>query len=460
MVLTANGGCLVQGNTTLGLSSSGDLVLKDVDSTLVWSTNTFTNDFQGMLMEDSGNLVLLNSSNGTMWESFDHPTDTLVSATTPPQIPHLKCILGSLYLKISYDGHMKFYSLQTNIGIYDLEFLSVVNPLLRRCDYPTICGQYGMCTANGCNFPGKDKYFFQIDPSNPSSGCRPYNPVVCSRTPTGSSRTPHHSFLELEQVSYLSYMWENAFIVELVKGDYYRNLFSTNCSCKEAFIGYDVKSISTHGYCYLKSSVFPLQKNNKTSGFYYNSIVYIKVQSRPKPPNYSVIIITVSVAGAAATLFLLLWAWIYKLANGRAEEQKDGDLDFPTGSPVRYSFEDLQKATNDFNMRLGSGGFSSVYEGVLLDNTKIVVKQLDRIFPNESHQHVLDWKAEEGGFVDLVDSEIKDEGIGAEQEAAKVLGIVLCCIQYDFTRRPAMSSIVKALEDMSEMDQGAPVLLV
>ncbi|XP_059064607.1 G-type lectin S-receptor-like serine/threonine-protein kinase SD2-5 [Cryptomeria japonica] len=249
-----------------------------------------------------------------------------------------------------------------------------------------------MCTANGCNFPGKDKYFFQIDPSNPSSGCRPYNPVVCSRTPTGSSRTPHHSFLELEQVSYLSYMWENAFIVELVKGDYYRNLFSTNCSCKEAFIGYDVKSISTHGYCYLKSSVFPLQKNNKTSGFYYNSIVYIKVQSRPKPPNYSVIIITVSVAGAAATLFLLLWAWIYKLANGRAEEQKDGDLDFPTGSPVRYSFEDLQKATNDFNMRLGSGGFSSVYEGVLLDNTKIVVKQLDRIFPNESHQHVLDWK--------------------------------------------------------------------
>ncbi|XP_059064606.1 G-type lectin S-receptor-like serine/threonine-protein kinase SD2-5 [Cryptomeria japonica] len=307
---------------------------------------------------------------------------------------------------------------------------------------------------------------------------------------------------------------------------------------------------------------------------FYNSTAYIKFQPKPKRVHYSV------------ALFLFLWA------------------------------------TNDFSLKLGSGGFGSVYEGILLDDTKIAVKQLDRagqgskefraevetlgnihhlnlvrlkgfcaekshrmlvyeylpngsldkwIFPNESRQHLLDWKtrskvilhiarglsylhkecreriihfdikpqnilldenfnakvsdfglaklinreqnevitmlrgtlgymapelldmeftekadiysfgvmvveivsgrrsreltspgsglfpllqrkAEEGGLVDLVDSEIKDEGIGAEQEAEEVLGIALCCIQYDFTKRPAMSTVVKALENMSEMD--------
>ncbi|GLJ35950.1 hypothetical protein SUGI_0721340 [Cryptomeria japonica] len=79
MVCTANRGRLVKENGTLGLTSNGDLVLKDADGTLVWSTNRFSNVFQGMVMEESGNLVLLNSSNGTLWQSFDQPTDILLS---------------------------------------------------------------------------------------------------------------------------------------------------------------------------------------------------------------------------------------------------------------------------------------------------------------------------------------------------------------------------------------------
>ncbi|GLJ35768.1 hypothetical protein SUGI_0718280 [Cryptomeria japonica] len=51
---------------------------------------------------------------------------------------------------------------------------------------------------------------------------------------------------------------------------------------------------------------------------------------------------------------------------------------------------------------------------------------------------VLQGMAEEGRLKDLVDPEIKDEGIGAEQEATKVLAMGICCIQYDFTERQAM----------------------
>ncbi|XP_059064604.1 EP1-like glycoprotein 3 [Cryptomeria japonica] len=347
MVWAANGDRLVQDNATLGHTSTGDLMLNDTDGTLVWSTNAFTTGFQAMVMEESGNLVLLNGSNGTMWQSFDHPTDTLLlgqklkvrqkltayisptntskgffhrslilegfalfNATIPPQMYFIypwpatavnfsfvrfdnNLLLyysegspanpvafsvsiprDSLYLKIYYDGYLKFYSLQEKVGRVDFDKYTSV---LRRCEYSTACGEYAICTGSQCECPGKDNYFLL----NPSSGCTPYNPLVCSQTPTGSSRTSRYSFLELEHVSYFSYMWEKPSIVELVTGDYF-------------------------------------------------------------------------------ALFLLLWVLFYKLGKGMQEEQNEEDLDFPAGLPVRYSFQELQKATNDFSMRLDSGGYGSI----------------------------------------------------------------------------------------------------
>lgn len=62
-------------NAILGLTSTGNLLLKNADGILGWFTNISAQDFQGMMIEETGNLVLLNSSNGTLWQSFDHPTD-------------------------------------------------------------------------------------------------------------------------------------------------------------------------------------------------------------------------------------------------------------------------------------------------------------------------------------------------------------------------------------------------
>ncbi|GLJ35760.1 hypothetical protein SUGI_0718150 [Cryptomeria japonica] len=78
VVWTANRESPVKDNATLGLTSTGNLVLKGADSILVWSTDTFAQDFQGLMMEEIGNLVLFNSSNGTLWQSFDYPTDVLL----------------------------------------------------------------------------------------------------------------------------------------------------------------------------------------------------------------------------------------------------------------------------------------------------------------------------------------------------------------------------------------------
>ncbi|KAK3404880.1 hypothetical protein EUGRSUZ_K01186 [Eucalyptus grandis] len=65
-------------NATLELTSKGDLVLKDADGTIAWSTNTSSKSVVGLNLTDLGNLVLFDKNNVTVWQSFDHPIDTLV----------------------------------------------------------------------------------------------------------------------------------------------------------------------------------------------------------------------------------------------------------------------------------------------------------------------------------------------------------------------------------------------
>ncbi|OWM78754.1 hypothetical protein CDL15_Pgr002925 [Punica granatum] len=68
----------VKFNSMLELRSDGDLAMKDADGTTAWSSNTSGKSVAGMSLMESGNLMLLDKNNETVWESFDHPTDSLV----------------------------------------------------------------------------------------------------------------------------------------------------------------------------------------------------------------------------------------------------------------------------------------------------------------------------------------------------------------------------------------------
>ncbi|PKU71735.1 G-type lectin S-receptor-like serine/threonine-protein kinase SD2-5 [Dendrobium catenatum] len=59
----------------------------------------------------------------------------------------------------------------------------------------------------------------------------------------------------------------------------------------------------------------------------------------------------------------------------RSEEQGD-ILNLPR-LPNRFSFKDLKIATENFGHKLGQGGFGSVFEGKLADDTKVAVKRLE-----------------------------------------------------------------------------------
>lgn len=54
-----------------------------------------------------------------------------------------------------------------------------------------------------------------------------------------------------------------------------------------------------------------------------------------------------------------------------------GDLDFSVpGLPLRFEYEELEAATENFKSKIGSGGFGTVYKGMLPDKSFIAVKKI------------------------------------------------------------------------------------
>ncbi|KAJ0479871.1 putative bulb-type lectin domain-containing protein [Helianthus annuus] len=71
-------GELVVRDVILNFTAARDLVLKDGDGSIVWTTNTAGKSVAGMNLTHTGNLVLFDHRNSVVWQSFDHPTDSLL----------------------------------------------------------------------------------------------------------------------------------------------------------------------------------------------------------------------------------------------------------------------------------------------------------------------------------------------------------------------------------------------
>ncbi|KAL6217156.1 hypothetical protein ACLB2K_010373 [Fragaria x ananassa] len=72
-------------NRDAAISSSGEMNLtvkglgiSDADGNPVWSTPPLKSSVHALLLNEVGNLILLDQFNGSLWESFHYPTDTIV----------------------------------------------------------------------------------------------------------------------------------------------------------------------------------------------------------------------------------------------------------------------------------------------------------------------------------------------------------------------------------------------
>nr|GMC56888.1 G-type lectin S-receptor-like serine/threonine-protein kinase SD2-5 [Ipomoea batatas] len=310
------------------------------------------------------------------------------------------------------------------------------------CGYPLACGRYGVCEYDQyCNCPPGLSLFMQINTSQPSQGCSLITPISCEHSQL-------HTLLETKDTTYIGQYLLNEF------GEY-RDLESCkkaclrNCSCKAAhFNGHYSK-----GYCLLLNEVLSLV----TTDMGNNISVYLKLQNsstilQSHPwilQRHAKTILGTTSASLAVVLTII--AVYLSLVRKKKVQLKDDEefLDGVPGLPTLFSYKDLSAMTQNFSRKLGEGGFGSIFEGALFQGRKNV--DWDQAEEEVHLLSVFKRKIEEDKVGEMFDMYNKDMEVQKE-EGIEMMRIAGWCLQSEYTKRPSMSEVVKALQGLATVD--------
>ncbi|XP_050252458.1 G-type lectin S-receptor-like serine/threonine-protein kinase At5g35370 [Quercus robur] len=84
IIWSANRNTPMSSSDKLSLTVNGLIVTNQITGQPLWSTPQFKSDISAMQLSETGNLVLVDGGNNTLWESFAHPTDTIVMGQKIP----------------------------------------------------------------------------------------------------------------------------------------------------------------------------------------------------------------------------------------------------------------------------------------------------------------------------------------------------------------------------------------
>ena len=132
VVWSANPNNPVSANATLQFTSKSGLVLQNADGTEVWSAN-ITNKFVASLnLTHTCNLMFLDKNNKPIWQSHEHPTDTLFreqkllvgkSLTSKEGLFSLNITSEGIFAYINSDPPQLYYSY--NLSGFDLNITGI-----------------------------------------------------------------------------------------------------------------------------------------------------------------------------------------------------------------------------------------------------------------------------------------------------------------------------------------------
>lgn len=438
VVWTANRGLqLVNDSDKFMFDKNGEVFLENGDN-VIWSTKTAGERVEALELQDSGNLVLLAEDKRILWQSFSHPTDTLLPGQVFEEGMRLKSFpnhnklshylefkSGDLVLYAGYGNPQLYWSITNDsrktgnnvtgsthsvslnsnswdfydknghllwkfifsdytgpdalwavilgsdgsLSFYNLLKGTGVTPEATRipsdsCSVPERCDPYFVCYFdNWCQCPS---------PLIPHSNCRPQTVSTCD-----SSQSSSELLFVGEKLSYFAL----GFVQPLLKSNLNacQEACLTNCSCLVLFFQ------STSGKCFLFDEIGSLQRSGNSPGY----VSYMKIPSgdggRKKEIKH-IISVVIIVFSTILVILGLLYVGIcyYRRKKGLLDYsqenlEEDNFLRGLSGAPVRFSYSDLSQATKNFTTKVGSGGFGSVYLGVLLDGTYLAVKKLEAI---------------------------------------------------------------------------------
>ncbi|PPD79228.1 hypothetical protein GOBAR_DD23844 [Gossypium barbadense] len=384
VIWTANRGSPVSNSDPFVFDKNGNVLLQK-GRNVVWTTNTSGKGVSAMVLQDSGNLVLQGDDGKVMWQSFAHPTDTLISdqefrqgmklISDPSSSTNVSYILeiksGDMILSAGYSTPQPYWSMgkdaRKNINknggevtlatidtnswsLFDeskvlLWQFKISDPNDANATWIAVLGNDGVISFFNLH-AGRASSTIKIpdDPCGTPEVCQPY--FVCSAP---SDRT--------------------------------------KCQCPSALGSGSCKTGITSPCGERKESVGSFQNSNQPS----NLVAFVKMSSNAngvgngggnKSFPYVAIIV---VSTVLVILGLLFVSYRYykkkKKVPGSPDDSSEEDifLESLTGMPTRFTYNDLRVATNNFSVKLGHGGFGSVYRGILADGTQIAVKKLESI---------------------------------------------------------------------------------
>ncbi|KAJ9686065.1 hypothetical protein PVL29_015108 [Vitis rotundifolia] len=276
--------------------------------------------------------------------------------------------LSAQFIKLGPDGHLRAYGWKESDWeeVADLLGLpSFPNDLsdLDDCQYPLVCGKYGICSERQYSCPPSSpdgtNYFRPVDDRLPCHGCYATKSIAC-----GSSQ--YHRLLELQHVGYFAFSSD----ISSTNVENCKQTCLNNCSCKAAVFKY--KDDPLHGNCCFLSEVFSLMTTDRGDINHPHSLKWrfllLKGCRSPLETYFK----------RKQGMLELYLDQVLQLSLKKYSIVAEEDyLDQVSGMPTRFSFQHLKTTTRNFSCKLGEGGFGSVYEGTLSNGVKVAVKHLE-----------------------------------------------------------------------------------
>ncbi|XP_058202685.1 G-type lectin S-receptor-like serine/threonine-protein kinase At5g35370 [Rhododendron vialii] len=426
--------------------------VQDGDGKFVWSTPPLRSPVDLFELQDSGNLVLRDQFDRSLWESFDYPTDTIVFGQRLPVGQSLVSAIsevnlsmgdyqftltgdggsdvvmtwkGLTYWKLSMDtrthklsnlpasymvmnetglflvgGNSSVVVVQLALGVskfriakleyngrfsiknYDSsKWVEEFSGPVDDCRIPYICGKIGVCYAMPvpaqCSCPPG----FHVN-NDTNDGCSTvydsYSlPSACNASGNDDLKVPT-SYMKLGDGMDYSL---NDFSEPRVRGvnlSGCEHLCSMNCSCLGLF--HDNSS----GSCYLLENLLgSIIANSTTDRMGYIKALHVSTFAGPYGKNDSRRNQLFPIAGLVllpSFVFLLITLVVVGIVCSRKWKSRNSsielEIDGIPGLPVRFGYKELVVATENFRTKIGSGGFGTVYKGMLPDESVVAVKKI------------------------------------------------------------------------------------
>ncbi|KAF7817253.1 G-type lectin S-receptor-like serine/threonine-protein kinase SD2-5 [Senna tora] len=441
MFLESNNGEFTFGFTTIPsdifmFDQNGNAFLQK-GATIVWSTDTENKGVSSMELQDTGNLAFLGNNSNIIWQSFSHPTQTLLSKQdftegmkliSDPNSNNLAYVLeiksGDLILSADFQTPQPYWSMkkdnrkvvdkdgdlmvasatlsENSWRFYDKnmsllwqfifaedpginstwvatlgsdgfitfsnlqsEKLSTTRIPQNSCSTPQPCDSYNICTGdNNCRCPS-------VLSSRPN--CKPGNVVSsCNDSETSTELMEADNGIHYFALDFLP----PSSTTDL---DGCKASCLGNCSCLVMFFHNITRK------CFLLDNIGSFQASDTNSGF----VSYIKLSKRGggSSNKHTIVVVVIIVLSALLVLLCVVCVGLRysrrkrKMLDSPEDDNSNDDMFLGNirGMPIRFSYEEMKVATNNFSEKLGQGGFGSVYKGVLQDGSQVAVKKLEGI---------------------------------------------------------------------------------